>query len=171
MNIITSPTPAAEYLRSVKENMGGHFSFGQERFTGLFLGKWFHITHHAGYSWNERYTNQKNAAVGYVKRTESGCEVRFLTFKGLLCPAQFLSFIPFSYLLMVLYLLFNGVMAPSMWTISLVVPGVMAISAAIGTLFESMTPRSEEGKRILYAMLLDPEDPFSYINNSNQIPF
>jgi hypothetical protein len=47
----------------------------------------------------------------------------------------------------------------------------MAISAAIGTLFESMTPRSTEGKRILLAMLLDPEDPFSYINNSNQIPF
>lgn len=171
MNIITSHTPAAAYLSFLKENMEDHLSFGEERFTGFFLGKWFHITHHAGYNWNERYTNQKNAAVGYVKRTESGCEVRFLTFKGLLCPAQFLTIISFSYVLMVLYLLSHGVMAPSVWTFSLIGPGVMAISAAIGTLFESMTPRSTEGKRILLAMLLDPDDPFSYINNSNKIPF
>jgi hypothetical protein len=30
---------------------------------------------------------------------------------------------------------------------------------------------SKAANKPLLAMLLDPEDPFSYINNSNQIPF
>ncbi len=171
MNIITSSYSPEEHLNAIKENMGGHFTFGAERFTGFFLGKWFHVTHHAGYEWNRRYTNQKNAAVGYVKETENGCEVRFVCFKGALVPAQFLWILALMIPLAFLVALSEGV------TDALVIRNVflfMLIAALpaslIGTLFESLTERSEEGKRILLAMLLDPKDPFSYLSNKNKLP-
>jgi peptidoglycan/LPS O-acetylase OafA/YrhL len=46
--------------------------------------------------------------------------------------------------------------------------GALAISAMY-TLFESLTERSQEGRHILNALLLDPSDPFSYTNNRNRI--
>ena len=171
MNIITSPLSPKEYLDAVKENMGGHCEFGAERFTGFFLGKWFHVTHHAGHEWNRRLTDQKNAAVGYIKETEDGCEVRFLTFKGALIPAQFLLLLVFGAVLTVFMALARGVQdADVIRSILLIMLIAIFPMALIRTLFESVTERSDESKRILLAMFLDPKDPFSYLNNRNQLP-
>ena len=91
---LSSPLQARKYLTSVKMRMSGHFDH-HERFTGFFLGSFFHITHHAEYEWDRRYKSPKNAAVGYIKQTADGCEVRFFLARGLLCPAQFLGFFLF----------------------------------------------------------------------------
>ena len=171
MNIITSSYSPKEHLNAIKENMGGHFTFGAERFTGFFLGRWFHVTHHAGYEWNRRYTNQKNAAVGYVKETESGCEVRFVCLKGALVPAQFLLYLCLLPVITLAMMLSDGLTGLALFkTLLLIEIGILAVFAPLFTLFESMTERSEEGKRILLAMLLDPKDPFSYLNNRNKLP-
>lgn len=171
MNIIESPYSPKEHLDAIKENMGGHFEFGAERFTGFFFKNWFHVTHHAGYEWNRRYTNQKNAAVGYVRKTENGCVVRFVCFKGALVPAQFLSLLILMIPLVFLMSLSRGITDEGVIRSVLLFMLIALLPIAlIGTFFESVTERSEEGKRILLALLLDPKDPFSYLNNKNQIP-
>lgn len=171
MNIITSPLPSKEYLDAVKENMGGHFELGAERFTGFFLGKCFHVTHHAGHEWNRRYSNQKNAAVGYVKETDDGCEVRFVCLKGALVPSQFLLTLVLIVPLLLLIALSRGITDASVISSTILFSLIAVIPfALIATFFESVTERSEEGKRILLAFLLDPKDPFSYLNNKNQLP-
>ena len=171
MNIIKSPYCPKEHLDAIKENMSGHFEFGAERFTGFFFKNWFHVTHHAGYEWNRRYTNAKNAAVGYVKKTENGCELHFVCFKGALVPAQFLSILIFTLPLIVSMALFKGVTDANVIRNVLLICLIGFLPAAlIATFFESVTERSEEGKRILLALMLDPKDPFSYLNNRNQLP-
>ena len=171
MNIVTSTHSKAEYIEALKENMSGHFELGTERFTGFFIKNWFHVTHHAGYEWNRRYSNQKNAAVGYVKETENGCEVRFVCFKGALVPSQFLLMLALTIPLILIMAFLEGITDENiirslMWFCLIsIIP-----AALITTFFESVTERSEEGKRILLALLIDPKDPFSYLNNRNQIP-
>ena len=55
---LSSPLQARKYLTSVKMRMSGHFDH-HERFTGFFLGSFFHITHHAEYEWDRRYKSLK----------------------------------------------------------------------------------------------------------------
>ena len=90
--IIRNHLSPKEYLSAMKGRMSGHFELGQERFTGFFLGRLFYVTHHAGYEWNRRITNEKSAALGYVKKVETGCEVHCIRFRGMLCPLQFIPF-------------------------------------------------------------------------------
>lgn len=169
---IHSQLSAKNYISALKEQMDSHFALGAERFTGFFAGRCFCVTHHAGYEWNRKYTNQKNCAVGYVKQTDSGCEVRFLRFKGGFCPPQFI----FLFLLILALLLFqvflegglliNAAIAITLIGISL---GASLLGAAIETFFESLTAKSEEGRKILIALLMDPDDPFSYLHNKDHI--
>lgn len=168
---IESTLSKKEYLSALKDQMSGHCEFGAERFTGFFLGKWFHVTHHAGYEWNRKYTNEKNAAVGHVVETENGCELRFVTFKGALVPAQFLSLLILMIPIILIMTLSQGATADfSILQIILFCLIVVILSSLLATFFESFTTRSAEGKRILLALLLDPSDPFSYLNNLNQLP-
>ena len=163
---IESPYTPKEYLANLKFNMSSHFEFGCERFTGFFLGRLFYVTYHSGYEWNRRITNQKNAAMGYVKRTENGCEVRFLRFRGALCPLVFIpSYLPI--LLMILYLNNWGAYAPDEFRFLMIVYHIMiAIIALISTVIESMTERSEDGRRTLLSTLMDPKD---YLANYHKV--
>ncbi len=147
----------AKYLYHMRENMSGHMELGAERFTGFFLGSWFYVTYHSGYEWNRRYTNQKNAAMGYVKDTEGGCEVHFSRFRGTLCPMQFLSLVLVCEVFFLLQMLFSQVFLPQFLWMPL---ALAAVCAPISTLFESMTEKSEEGCRTLLSFLMDPEDPY-----------
>ena len=153
---IESPYTPKEYLANLKFNMSSHFEFGCERFTGFFLGRLFYVTYHSGYEWNRRITNQKNAAMGYVKRTDDGCEVRFVRFRGPLCPLQFL---PFLLIMLACSLFFFSadplVDAPTRMIIGLI---ATVITALITAFIESMTERSEDGRRTLLSMLIDPYD-------------
>ncbi len=101
---IQSELSAQRYLFAMKDRMAGHLEFGNERFTGFFFGSFFSVTYHSGYEWNRRISNQKNTAIGFVRKDANGCSVSFICLKGLLAPAQFLrAFLlspedPFSYI-------------------------------------------------------------------------
>lgn len=165
MRIISSLTPKV-WLSAAKEQMSGHLELGAERYTGFFIGPFFYITHHAGHEWNRRITNEKNAAVGYIRKTEDGSEVRCMLFKGLLCPAQFLSLLFFTIAIVLLPLLSSGIRNPAtILTAMAYATGIIVLMAPIATLFESLTERSQESRKNLIALLIDPADPFSYLHN------
>ena len=159
--------PKSAYLSAMKENMSSHFAFGVERFTGFFIGNFFYITYHSGYEWNRRITNQKNTAIGFVKNAgdgESGCDVHFFQFKGLLCPLVFLP----TYLavlgIMLLSEMTNGWNSEIFWTCFAIVSITMAIVSPFYTLCEACTDGSIEGEKTLLLYLADPEDPYSNVD-------
>ena len=163
--VIQSPLPKNAYLAAMKSQMSGHFEFGVERYTGFFLGNCFYVTHHTGYDWEQRYTNLKNAAMGYVKKKDDGCEVHFCRFRGLLCPLHFL----FVWLIMELPINFitlfrtqGNIKALSFGWIATFVATLL--SALISVPFEGLTYASEEGRRCLLSLLFDPTDPYANIN-------
>ena len=166
--MLHSPLSKNEYLEALQENMGAHSDFGSERFTGFFIGSCFYVTHHAGYEWNRRISNQKNAAMGYVKKAEEGCDVHFIRFKGAMCPLVFLPLFLFMGLALSFAALTNQLWHVYThlfnWGIAFL---VTAITAPISALFESMTEQSEDGRRSLLSMLIDPSDPYL---NYNHIP-
>ena len=153
------------YLHAMKDYMSGHFDFGSERFTGFFLGPCFYVTYHSGFEWNRKITNQKNAAVGFVKAADDGCNVHFLRFKGALCPLVFLP-------LLITMLLISPVIGDYNAGADLALKAQIAfwgtiICAPIITFFEALTQRSEEGRRALLSLLTDPSDPYA---NMKYIP-
>ena len=142
-----------EYLQTLRDNMAGHFELGCERFTGFFISNCFYVTHHAGYEWNRRITNQKNAAMGYVKECADGCHIHFLRFRGALCPVVFLNWM----LLATLFVLVTGTTAIEQVCLFY---GCFLATAPISALFESFTQDSIEGHRSLLSLLIDPNDPY-----------
>ena len=161
MQLIESELSKHEYLAQMGERFESHFSFGQERFCGFTAGKFFYVIHHCGLEWDRKYNSPKNAAIGYVEESENGCEVLFMTFRGLLCPSQFLM----TFLLCVIAGFFalwfaNGLsyfLSSAFWLILL---ACIAICVPIYTLFESMTERSAEGSENLLSFIYDPKNHF-----------
>lgn len=157
--ILSSELSKHAYLSALKGAMSSHTDFGVERFTGFFLGSCFYVTHHAGFEWNRKYTNQKNAAMGYVKQTENGCEVRFLRFRGMLCPMIFLPYFLILEAIVVMYFLSgqaaqDGIVAPVLYTL------VIVALALIETFFEGLYEESGTGRRMLLSLLHAPSDPY-----------
>ncbi len=153
------------YLEALRENMGSHFDFSVERFTGFFFGRMFTITHHADFVWNRRITNEKNTAVGFVRKHPEGCEVCFIHVRGLLAPPQFLLYLLIgsaAYLLPIpFYSDLPSGLFPVMLLVSLGITGVIAVISAIA---ESFTEESEAGRKMLFSLLMNPENPYEYIN-------
>ena len=158
MRLQSTHTPKA-YLAAMKERMGSHAALWSERFTGIFLGRLFYVTHHAGYEWNRQITNQKNAALGYVKKAEHGSEIRFLLFQSVLCP---------QYLVPCLLIL--GGFFWGTWPVWIEYPVMLIVNILIilvtfllTTVFETTTDGSIEGRKTLLGLLADPADFFSYL--------
>ena len=83
---IHSSHNADTYLYEMRQDMGSPTDFGVERFTGIMFGKFFCISHHCSYEWKNRYTCQKNTAIGIVKDNNDGCDVQFFVTHGNLRP-------------------------------------------------------------------------------------
>ncbi len=162
---IASGWEKEEYLSALKENMGDRFAFHTERFTGFFFGNCFSVTHHAGHTWNRRITNEKNTAVGFLRQRPEGCEICFLHVRGILAPSQFLLYLLFItvvYLIpMLAYSDLPADLLPVMLLVSLGTTGVLAVVSAIA---ESFTAEGEAGRKALFSLLMDPENPYEYIN-------
>lgn len=150
-------------MNFLRRQMSAHSDFGGKRFTGFFAGRFFYVTHHAGYEWNRRYTNQKNAAMGYVKQGENGCEVRFLRFRGAMCPLVWAPLFLLFYAIFAAIFLYVG-----MWELygigALLIPlgilvAIFAFALPLETFFESLTEESEQGRQLLLSLLYDPRDP------------
>ena len=158
MAIESQHTPK-EYMSSLRYYMESHFDFGQERFTGFFLWRFFYVTHHAGLEWNRKITNQKNAAMGFVTKSGDGCKVHYLRFRALMCP---LVFIP-CYALILLMAMLDS--TNSQLTNIILATVTMLISAPISAVVESCTERGEDGRRSLVSLLMDPSDPLTNYKN------
>lgn len=151
--VIFSSMTKKSYLLSLRCKMSASSDLGQKRFTGFFLGSCFYVTHHAGFQWNRKITSQKNAAIGFVKDTENGCQVRFLTFRGIFCSLVFLP----VFLVFLLMSQFMGAVNGAPMDVSLFLGLIiMAVYAPLATLFEVMTEESEEGHCLLLSLLHDP---------------
>lgn len=157
MKIDSEYTPD-EYIHHMRCHMSAHSEFGVERFTGFFAGRFFYVTRHSRFEWNRKFTNQKNAALGYVKKTENGCQVRFIRFRGMLCPMIFLPLLLFCLAASLLIFAWDGL--SEYYSIALLLAIIcIAVYAPLETLFECMTAESEKGRRILLSFLKDPADP------------
>ena len=164
MRLQSTHTPST-YKRAMKERMGPRFAFGSERFTGTFMGKLFYVTHHAGYEWNRKYTCQRNAALGCIKKTENGSEIRFFTFQGMLCPSILIPYL----------LIFGFIMVLSFPAVAHM-PGLIVFetliilgSPVVYTAIEALTHGSIEGRKNLLGLLADPTDFFAYLNHQKDL--
>ncbi len=148
--------------------MGAFSSFGEERFTGIFLGRFFSICYHSGWEWNRKLTNEKNRAIGYVRSTPAGTEVRFIRLYGLTNPISLASLFLFGYMFSWLIIGFHSLrnnVSPAMEEIQPIfclVAGVLVMLAvALETALGSrLTERGQYGQSILMTHLKDPKDPW-----------
>lgn len=155
--IIQSPLAPKAYLSAMRKQMGAHTAFGQERFTGFFGVCMFYVTYHSGYEWDRRHNNPKNAAMGYAKTTDRGCEVHFLRFRGALCP---LVFLPMLIIVLACCLFWKGFGTEyDLWIKLGIGFAVTLPTALLESFFESLSQRSEEGYWTLLSLLKDPSDP------------
>ena len=83
---IHSNVEKKKYLRELRYQMESWFSFGEPRFTGVILGNFFYVTHHAGHECNHRITNEKSRAFGFVTKEKNGCGVCAICTRGYLDP-------------------------------------------------------------------------------------
>ena len=164
MRVQSDSTPEG-YISAMQEQMQGHFDFGQERFTGFFFGRVFTVTYHSGHEWNRRISNQKNTAVGYVRKTKSGCEVRCACLRALMAPTQFLLYYCLLLILALFSLFFsNAGDIAAFAPFALIAFAILLVIAPISALVESFTDAGETGKRTLISFLLDPSDPYAHYN-------
>ena len=151
--VFESPLTVAEHGKWLRQNMEYPFSFFTERFAGFAIGPVFYVIHHSEYQYDRRVSMPKNAALGIMRSTDTGCKLHFLTFRGLLCPSQFL-------LLLILSLIICWVKIAA---VTAVFPGftwimlaILLLCAGASALAESFTERSEEGHFALLQLLSGP---------------
>lgn len=155
-----------EYLAAMKRRMGSFTDIGAERFTGIFVGSFFSVTHHAGYEYNRRITNEKNSALGFVKQTAEGSEIRFIRLKGLTTPRALFTQLLVYFLAIFLLFIVEGFVDTQTLFISVVFSLGMTVFVALFTaVCDSLTQKGEEGAKILLAFLIEPTDPFSYLHH------
>ncbi len=160
---VTSPYTKDAYLTALKGNMDSHFDF-TERFTGFFFGNVFTVTHHSGHEWNRRISNVKNTALGYVRETEDGCEVKFIRLKGFLAPTQFLQMLILSLFLNLFVPLADGATMDLFPFFPLLGIALTVVIAPLEALMECMTKASWEGERYLLSLMMDPMEPYANLN-------
>ena len=155
---IRSSLSHKEYLSAMKSHMESYTDFGVQRFTGLFIGRFFSVTHHSGFEWNRRFTNEKQRVIGFVKKDAEGCTVHCVRLAGYTNP---LSLIGFTLLYFLIFSLQDGgfhLLIGKHWWMPLVGALITAVISAAGS---CLTERGEEGSRMINALILDPVDPYS----------
>lgn len=161
MNIL-SAVPKDEYLEAMRSEMGSFTAFGSERFVGTVIGPCFSVTYCSGCEWNRKITNEKNRAIGYVRSTPEGTQVRCIRLTGFTNPASLLIYFV-TYFLMVLAVQINqGVIVGLALTVVLALIGTI-VTALYTALTDRLTERGQEGYRVVTAFLHDPRDFYGKI--------
>ena len=157
---------SVEYLSAMQEQMSEHFAFWQERFTGFFLGRFFSVTYHSGHEFNRRITNQKDTAIGYVKKTADGCEVRCIRLKAMMAPTHCIPRYCVMRGLFLAAMFLHGIWDFTMFLqMALITLGILLVIAPISAVVESCTEQGEVGRRTIISFLLDPSDPYANYKN------
>lgn len=81
---IVLPISKKRYLYELRQQMGSFTDLWSERFTGIILGNFVYVTHHAGHEWNRKITNEKSRAIGFVTKHGDGCQVNVILTRGYL---------------------------------------------------------------------------------------
>lgn len=166
---IRSPLSKKVYLSALKGRMDSPFRFGTERCYGICPLGFLYVTHHCAHEWNRRITGERNTAIGIIRKDGDGCRIRFFVVKGLLAPHDLLGLFLFC-LACCLSVLLRDSVDPSVIVYLPLISLALTLIFGIGTaIAESVTEESAEGQRILHSILLDPTDPFSYLNNRNRL--
>ena len=160
---ILSPLSPKAYMRALRSRLGSFLSIGTERITGIAFGRFFSITHHAGYEINRRITNERNNAIGYIKKTPEGVQVRYWRTKGITTPQALLFWIPVNFLLSLLSCRENGMYEP--WVAVLLTLGLTLFVSAGSAFCDSLTERGKLGEMEVYGLLYDPSDPLAYLDS------
>lgn len=147
---IVLPLEKKKYLHDLRCQMESWFSFGETRFTGVILGNFFYVTHHAGYEWNRRITNEKSRAIGFVTRHGEGCEVKVVFLWGYLDPVSLI----WMYFLSLGLLQLKDVSSPMIHLLAAVIAVVTGAISAAQCWF---TERGQESMKELLSLLHDPE--------------
>ena len=157
----TSNLPTIIYQHEMKEQMSGFMEFGMERFTGIFIGRFFSVTYHSGHEFNRRVTNEKHRAIGFVRPRENGTEISCIRLAGLTNPLSLIGLYCFSFLL---FLIGGGAEIALMPVVWWVCAGWTLAVALVTAFADSITERGQEGSKILTAFLIDPVDYYSLVN-------
>ena len=158
--LVLSKLPYKTYLYEMKKNLSSFLHFGDERMTGIVLGRFFSITCHAGYEWNRRITNEKQRAIGFARPDGEGTKIYCVRLAGMTNPISLVG----MYLCCVLLFLLKGgfsELSGEMWWGPLVLTLIVAGISAIG---DSWTERGMEAYRTVTAYLLDPSNHYSLLN-------
>ena len=149
---IFSTHNANDYQYELKQNLGRSTDFGIERFTGLILGRFFYVTHHCSYEWEQKHSCQKNTAIGIVCDTAEGCIVKYFTTTGELRP-QIL--IPAYLIAIIISCVFTGNMILATYFI-----GCLTLGAILSAIIEPLTQAGKDGKKSLLSLIANPQKPY-----------
>ena len=140
-----------DYIQALRKHMGLVSDVGRQRFTGVFWGNFFYITHHAPWEWNRKITGERCSALGFVTATENGCRVRYLKFIGASDPKSWIKFF------LLFYIIFSlkgwDWSHPISWPLILIGTALCAVSSLLACLF---TENGLFGALRLTNLLKDP---------------
>ncbi len=157
---IHSDVEKKKYLRELRYQMESWFAFGDTRFTGVILGNFIYITHHAGHEYNRRISNEKSRAFGFVTKEKDGCGVHVICTWGYLDPFSIVSL----YLVAMLIISVASFMQTMEMAINPFATPAVCWGIAVSVLFVSaitfvqswFTERGQESMRELLTLLQNP---------------
>jgi hypothetical protein len=110
---LISDQKASDYLHDLKRSFDSRWNWGQERYIGRIMGRFFSVTYYSGREFGGRYP-VFNKAIGFVKDTEGRTQVFLVSFIGLTDPFSLLS------MFLAAYVIFLVKTAPSPFLLSLI---------------------------------------------------
>lgn len=155
--IVDSPLSPKQYKAAVRSRLENYRNFWDERYTGRFIGPVFYITHHSYWEWNRRITGEMNNAIGFIKKTESGCTVHFIHTTGILNPFHLILF----FLIFMIVGVFNFQDVPldkgEVLGIQLLISfTALIITSLITAISDALTENGLRGENCLYELMMDP---------------
>ena len=151
----TSPLSPEDYRNAVKASLNNLAYPFSEHFSGFFIGNAFYLAHHSQHELGHNNTPQC-AAVGYMKKTEHGTALHYLTFRGLFCPMPFLM----TLILSIGFCLMINDPQNYPWKNIFIGIGIALVIATVRTCAQVFYKRSEDGYNALMELMDDPIAPF-----------
>lgn len=145
-----SELPLKVYREELRSCIGWKIPFLGDCLNGILIRNFFSVAYYSPYQWNRRITCECNRAIGYLKQTDQGTEVRFVRSKGLFSP-----------LWLVLLMVFFGTIGTVAygWWKGLTFGAVLTLAVCGSTaLTSSITEEGEAGASVITMLLENPKE-------------